>query len=142
MLSCARANNEDSHLGEFTAQGLYALRDNGQVGTKRISQAVGEAALASGDKPMAVRFLLQQIEALAPGGSVELRVPPFGAVQCIGGIDHRRGTPPNVVELDPETFIALCQGDLTWETGVTNGKVLASGTLASKLADFFPLNKL
>ncbi len=109
---------------------------------KRISKVEGEAALASGDNAMSVRYLLQQIEALRPGGAVELRVPPFGAVQCIGGLDHRRGTPPNVVELDPETFIALCQGSLSWDLGVEQGKVLASGTLASQIAELFPLNQL
>lgn len=116
--------------------------DNGAMGRKQISKQEGEAALASGDKPTAVRYLLQQIEALVPGGAVELRVPPFGAVQCIGGMDHRRGTPPNVVELDPETFIALCQGSLSWDSGVEQGKVLASGTLASQIGELFPLNQL
>jgi len=76
------------------------------VGKKLISEADGKAALADLETqmPTAVRYLLQQISVAYPGGTVELRVPPFGAVQCLEGLNHRRGTPPNVVELSPDVF--------------------------------------
>ena len=88
---------------------------------------------------MAVRYLLQIIEDQHSGHSVELRVPPFGAIQCVAGLNHRRGTPPNVVEMSPETFLALCLGELDWEGARASGKVIASGTLTKELGDVFPL---
>jgi len=112
--------------------------DNWRMGKKQISKQVGELALASGDQPTAVRYLLQQIGTEAPGGAVELRVPPFGAVQCIGGLDHRRGTPPNVVELSPDNFLALVFGRVGWDELVRSGQLVASGVLADELRNLFP----
>lgn len=86
----------------------------------------------------AVRYLLEELTFLRPGNSVEVRVPPFGAIQCIEGLTHRRGTPPNVVEFDSETFLALAFGELTWESAIDSGKVHASGTRAD-LSELFPL---
>lgn len=91
------------------------------------------------EQATAVRFLLQRIEATNPGHSVELRIPPFGAVQCIAGLNHRRGTPPNVVEMSPEVFLDLCLGELSWQQALGSGKLIVSGNLASELADLFPL---
>lgn len=91
------------------------------------------------EQATAVRFLLQQIELSNPGNSVELRVPPFGAIQCIEGLNHRRGTPPNVVEMGPEIFLDLCLGELSWQQALASGKLIVSGSLASELADLFPL---
>lgn len=111
------------------------------MGKKRISQEVGQQALANLETEMAtaVRFLLQQIELSYPGHSVELRVPPFGAIQCIEGLNHRRGTPPNVVEISPSDFVELCLGSSSWEESQQAGKVLFSGTLADQLSEIFPL---
>lgn len=111
------------------------------MGKKRISKEVGQQALANLDTELAtaVRFLLQQIELSHPGHSVELRVPPFGAIQCIAGLNHRRGTPPNVVEMNPEIFLNLCLGELSWQQALGSGKLIVSGNLASELADLFPL---
>lgn len=106
---------------------------------RQISKTDGEAAIASGDQPTAVRYLLQQIEATSPGGAVELRVPPFGAIQCIGGQDHRRGTPPNVVELSPESFLALALGSKSWDQLMESGELLASGVMATELRNLFPV---
>jgi hypothetical protein len=106
---------------------------------RQISKTDGESAIAAGDQPTAVRYLLQLIESAAPGGAVELRVPPFGAIQCIGGLEHRRGTPPNVVELSPESFVALALGKMSWEQLVESGELLASGVMASDLRNLFPL---
>ncbi|MDO4665419.1 MAG: sterol carrier family protein [Actinomycetaceae bacterium] len=74
-----------------------------------------------------VRWTLQELAALYPGRSVEVRVPPFGATQIIAGSTHRRGTPPAVVECDTPTWCALATGLVTWEEAVLCGKVLASG---------------
>ena len=111
---------------------------------RRISIEDGLAAvhsLRAGDesaKPTAVRYLLEEITFLRPGNAVEVRVPPFGAVQCIEGLTHRRGTPPNVVEISPETWLALCFGELSWDDAISSGAIHASGTRAD-LSDLLPL---
>ncbi len=102
------------------------------------------AAQASGVKPTrtelatAVRYLLQLLDEKAPGNSVEVRVPPFGAVQVVQGPRHTRGTPPNVIEMDAATWIALATGTETWADAVAAGRVSASGTRAD-LAALLPL---
>lgn len=105
---------------------------------RRIDPAVGRAAVdhALGSEPdrptlaLAARFLLQELGERAPGRSVEVRVPPFGAVQCIEGTSHRRGTPPAVIEMDATTWIALAAGKLEWADAVGEGRVHASGERA------------
>lgn len=86
----------------------------------------------------AVRYLLEELAALHPGRTLEVRVPPYGAVQCVSGPAHTRGTPPNVVECSPEVWIALATGSLSWEEALNDHRVLASGTRAS-LAGLVPL---
>jgi len=78
----------------------------------------------------AVIHTLSLLEARAPGRAVEMRVPPFGAVQCIPGPRHTRGTPPNVVETDPLTWIMLAVGRMSWAEAVASGSVMASGLRA------------
>jgi uncharacterized SCP-like protein len=78
----------------------------------------------------AVRSTLRTLEQVAPGHTVEVRVPPFAAVQCISGLRHTRGTPPNVVEMDARTWLELATGRLTFADAVANGRVSASGTRA------------
>ncbi|WP_158866549.1 sterol carrier family protein [Leifsonia sp. AG29] len=100
-------------------------------------------AALGGDVPRetratAVRYLLQLLAERAPGNTVEVRVPPFGAVQCIPGPRHTRGTPPNVIETDADTFLALASGSVGWEEGVATGRVHASGQRAS-LEGLLPL---
>ena len=90
------------------------------------------------DLTTAVRFLLEELAEMAPGNSVEVRVPPLGATQCIEGPRHTRGTPPNVVEMSPETWFAVATGALNWNDAVAAGKVSASGTRAD-LSDVLPL---
>lgn len=107
---------------------------------KQIPSGVGIAAIENRDLPTATRYLLQEIEKRHPGGSVELRVPPFGAIQCIEGMDHRRGTPPNVVELSPELFLDLCLGISSWEDAISSGSISASGAKALEVASVFPLS--
>ena len=69
----------------------------------------------------AVRFLLEELCRPRPGRSVEVRVPPYGAVQCVAGPRHTRGTPPNVVEVDAMTWVALATGSTGWEAAVVRG---------------------
>ncbi|TDB72667.1 sterol carrier family protein [Micromonospora sp. KC723] len=86
----------------------------------------------------AVRALLTALAERAPGRSVEVRVPPYGAVQCLPGPRHTRGTPPNVVEMDPPTWLALATGRLSWVEAVTEGRVQVSGVRAD-LSGYLPL---
>ncbi len=83
------------------------------------------------------RWLAQQV----PGRSVELRVPPHVAVQCVEGPRHTRGTPPNVVETDAATWLRLATGATTWAAAVAEGKVSASGNRAD-LGTYLPLRPL
>lgn len=108
------------------------------MGKSRIVPQVGEAAvrqvLAGADdrqvEAMAVRYLLQLLADAAPGNTLEVRIPPHGAVQCVEGPNHTRGTPPNVVETDAATWVALATGSLTWADAVAAGRVSASGARA------------
>jgi hypothetical protein len=78
----------------------------------------------------AVRLSLRVLPQVAPGRSVEVRVPPFAAVQCIQGPRHTRGTPPNVIETDPRTWLELAIGQLSWADAVAAARVTASGARA------------
>ena len=89
----------------------------------------------------AVRFLLEELGTNHPGNSVEVRIPPYGAVQCIEGPAHTRGTPANVVEMDPASWIDLALGKRTFEELAVSGKLTASGN-RSDLAGLFPIFKL
>ena len=109
------------------------------MGKKRISAQEGESALANLPQELAtaVRYLLQEIEIRHPGGTVELRVPPYGAVQCIAGMDHRRGTPPNVVEITPELFIELAQRRIAFDEVPLGAGLVLSGVRAQEIAQVF-----
>ncbi|WP_405374784.1 MULTISPECIES: sterol carrier family protein [unclassified Microbacterium] len=96
--------------------------------------AVRAGSTARGDLGTAVRYLLQLLAEKAPGNSVEVRVPPYGAVQVVEGPRHTRGTPPNVIETDAATWIALATGQTAWADAVTAGRVQASGTRADLIA--------
>jgi hypothetical protein len=85
----------------------------------------------------AVRALLTALRRRAPGRSVEVRVPPFGAIQCVEGPVHSRGTPPNVVEADPTAFVLLATGRLAWADAIHAGRVRASGVRAD-LSAYMP----
>ena len=114
---------------------------------RRIDAADGipavEAVIAGADDRVtlatASRYLLEQLAEEAEGPTVEVRVPPFGAVQAVPGPRHTRGTPPNVVEMDAATWIALATGSLGWEAAVVDLSVTASGQRAS-LAAHLPLS--
>lgn len=86
----------------------------------------------------AVKASLAELQALVPGRSVEVRIPPFAAVQVIEGTTHRRGTPSAVVEADPQTWLLLVSGRLAWVEAVRTGRVRASGE-RSDLSSLLPL---
>lgn len=110
-----------------TLVGAAAVRLNANAPDDRDAQA------------MATRYLLQLLSDAAPGGSVEVRIPPHGAVQVVEGPEHNRGTPPNVVETDPATWIALATGKLSWGDAVEAGRVSASGSRAD-ISELLPLD--
>jgi hypothetical protein len=87
---------------------------------------------------LAVRFALEELAARAPGRTLEVRVPPYGAVQCVEGPRHTRGTPPNVIEMDARTWLDLVTGQSDWVSALAGGTVHASGQRAT-LADQLPL---
>ena len=87
----------------------------------------------------AVRATVGALAAELPGRAVEVRVPPFAAGQCVEGPRHTRGTPPNVVETDPRTWLELATGRLDWEEAVAVGRVRASGTRAAEVAAGLPV---
>jgi hypothetical protein len=87
---------------------------------------------------LATRTLAGILATIAPGRSVEIRVPPYSAVQCIAGPRHTRGTPPNVVETDPLTWLRLATGRVTWDQALAAGAVTASGERAD-LSSELPL---
>jgi hypothetical protein len=89
-----------------------------------------------------VKHILKIVQELAPGRSVELRIPPYAAIQCVEGGNHRRGTPPNVVEMAPETLMALSQNPLMWDELLGKGLILASGTNADLSKLFNEVSKL
>jgi uncharacterized SCP-like protein len=86
----------------------------------------------------AVRALLAALAAQAPGRSVEVRVPPYGAIQCVSGPRHTRGTPPNVIETDPVTWVLLATGRLGWAEATRAGRVSASG-IRTDISDLLPV---
>lgn len=87
----------------------------------------------------AVRLTARTLGALAPGASVEVRIPPFVAVQCVAGPKHTRGTPPNVVETDPRTWLLLATGMLTLADAKANGLLTLSGSRAGEIDHWLPL---
>ena len=87
----------------------------------------------------AVRLTARTLAAIAPGASVEVRVPPFVAVQCIPGPEHRRGNPPNVVETDPRTWLLVATGLLEVVDAASEGALRLSGARAGEIAQWLPL---
>jgi hypothetical protein len=87
----------------------------------------------------AVRLTARTLAALAPGASVEVRIPPFVAVQCVAGPRHTRGTPPNVVETDPRTWLLLVAGLLPLAEAKASGVLTLSGSRASEIEHWLPV---
>ena len=111
-------------------QGLNAL--NKYFSIKDLNQLDKET------KKTLVKFLLEKLHSKVPGNSVEVRIPPFAAIQIIEGTTHKRGTPPAVIEMNPETFIKISLGEISWQEGLTKGLIQASGQ-RTDLSEHFPL---
>jgi hypothetical protein len=107
-------------------------------GRAALARALADEPPARTDLRDAARYLLEELAARAPGHTVEVRVPPFGAVQCVEGPRHTRGTPPNVVEIDAATWLRLATGALDWASALEQGAVRASGERADVSA-YLPL---
>jgi hypothetical protein len=110
--------------------------DPGDVAAARARLVAGEET--RDDLRLLVKHALAVLQRRAPGGAVEVRVPPYSAIQVIGGTTHQRGTPPAVVETDAATWLALAFGDLAWADAVAAGRVTASGE-RSDLTEHLPL---
>ena len=117
----------DDELGRAAVATVRAIAEQhgGTADGTALGASVDRSTLA-----IAVRYTLQLLAEQAPGGTVEVRVPPHAAVQCVEGPKHTRGTPPNVVETDAATWLALAVGDLSWNEARDSGRVHASGQRA------------
>ena len=85
-----------------------------------------------------VKATLALLVAKNPGRAIEVRIPPYSAVQCGEGPTHTRGTPPNVIEMDADTWLALAHGETNWAAAMATGNINASGARAD-LTDYLPL---
>lgn len=90
------------------------------------------------DLRLLTKHLLALLVAKAPGGAVEVRVPPYAVAQCLAGTRHTRGTPPAVVEMDAATWVGIGIGDLEWSTAAREARLVASGE-RSDLGALMPL---
>jgi len=89
-----------------------------------------------------VKTILEAVKEFSPGKSVELRIPPYAAIQCVAGITHRRGTPPNAVEMSAETLIKLLDNPSQWHKFCDLGLISTSGTNSNLRDLFFEVSKL
>ena len=89
-----------------------------------------------------VKEILKIVQQVAPGNSVELRIPPYAAIQCVSGSVHRRGTPPNVVEMSAQTLIKIIENPNLWEQLCSIGMISASGTNSNLKELFIQVSKL
>ena len=89
-----------------------------------------------------VKTILEAVKKFSPGKSVELRIPPYAAIQCVAGITHRRGTPPNVVEMSAKTLIKLLENPIQWHKFCDLGLISASGTNSNLTHLFLEVSKL
>ena len=85
-----------------------------------------------------VKRTLALLQSKAPGRAIEVRIPPYAAIQCGDGPTHTRGTPPNVIEMDAETWLALASGEVTWNDAMERGSISASGARAD-LSEYLPI---
>ena len=114
------------------------LRPGDPVQVAAALQRHRSGAATRDDLRLLTKHLLALLVARAPGGAVEVRVPPYAVAQCVEGTRHTRGTPPAVVEMDAETWIALATGDLAWSEALGTARVRASGE-RSDLTSYLPL---
>jgi hypothetical protein len=89
-----------------------------------------------------IKQILKVIQEVAPGRSVELRIPPYAAIQCVDGVNHRRGTPSNIVEMSAATLMNLTQNPEKWQEFCEIGLISASGTNSDLSEIFHRMTKL
>ena len=87
-----------------------------------------------------VKTILAKISKIAPGHAVELRIPPYSAIQCVEGPKHTRGTPPNVVEMSAEILFDIAGGKINWTDAISDGRISASGERSDLSALFQQLS--
>lgn len=114
--------------------------DEGRAALTAWTEQEDRASVPRQTLATAVRHTTAELADAAPGRSVEVRVPPFAAVQCVAGPVHTRGTPPAVVETDPQTWLELVTGELAWADGVAAGRVRVSGQ-RTDLSAYLPLSE-
>ncbi len=114
--------------------------DEGRSAVRAWATSEDRSAVDRKTLAAAVRHTVEELGERAPGRSVEVRVPPFAAVQCVEGPVHTRGTPPAVVETDSQTWLALAVGELAWSDGVGEGRVRVSGQ-RTDLSAYLPLSE-
>lgn len=129
---------DGARLGTMAARRRIPV-DEGRAAVRAWSVSEDPSAVDRRTLATAVRHTVAELAERAPGRSVEVRVPPFAATQCIEGPVHTRGTPPAVVETDPQTWLALAVGDLAWADGVAQGRVRVSGQ-RTDLSGHLPLS--
>ncbi len=136
-----KTSEADGMAAVREVRALFASFENSSAApaepvSAEVSQAF--AALPRSVRATFVRFTLEELATLAPGNSVEVRVPPLGVTQCVAGPRHTRGTPPSVVETSPAVWAALVLGTCSWEQAVAAGVLDASGE-RSNLSTLLPL---
>ncbi|MEZ0579838.1 sterol carrier family protein [Nocardioides sp. MH1] len=114
------------------------LRPADPIAVEEALERVASGAAERADLRLLTKHFLALLEQRAPGRSVEVRVPPYAAVQVVEGVRHTRGTPPAVVETDAATWVGLASGALAWATAVDRGLVTASGE-RTDLSPYLPL---
>ena len=105
-----------------------------------VAAALAASPRSEDQTRLLVKHFLAVLGTRAPGRSVEVRVPPYAAVQAVEGVRHTRGTPPAVVETDAATWLLLATGDLSWAEAEAEGRVRASGERAD-LTAYLPLTE-
>jgi len=135
----AALDDQRAALGEPAWSGPGDTDALGRACALAVIQALGAGAPPRREAlRAAARYLLGLLAAQAPGRAVEVRVPPYAAIQCVAGPRHTRGTPANVVEMDPVTWIRLAAGLVSWADALAARAVRASGVRAD-LAPYLPL---
>lgn len=114
------------------------LPDAPEVVERVLADLAADQPADRADTKAAVKAVLARLTSIAPGRSVEVRVPPFAAVQVVAGATHRRGTPPALVQMSAATLLLLATGATRWADAVARGEVRASGE-RSDLSALFPL---
>ena len=136
----AALNAQRATLGEPDWPGPVTAEALGAACVRAVLAALDAGAVPEREAlRWAVTDLLGLLAAQAPGRAVEVRIPPYAAIQCVEGPRHTRGTPPNTVEADARTWLALATGRLGWAEAVRTGRLTASGNRAGDIAGLLPL---